>query len=143
MLFPSHALFVRVNPSAAIDTSPSSPSLFLGGASDLDADASLAPMSPLRIVSAHTLVLVAFLQTLRITAHICPQSIFCVVVPDRVARPQPNPLWDGSVLLLRFRELLLRSEGLVGLPGYHQHRVSRCLYYLRLTGILTAVVNVF
>jgi hypothetical protein len=38
-----------------------------------------------------------------------------VAIPDGVARPQSDPLWDRSVLLLRFGELLLRSEGLVGL----------------------------
>lgn len=36
-------------------------------------------------------------------------------LPDGVAGPQANPLWDGAVLLLRFGELLLRPEGLVGL----------------------------
>lgn len=35
--------------------------------------------------------------------------------PDGIARPQSNPLWDGSVLLLRSRELLLRAEGFVAL----------------------------
>ena len=71
-------------------------------------------MSPLRIVSVHALPLVSWLSRLQITAHFCLPS-YSVFLPDRVARPQPNPLWDGSVLLLRFRELLLRSEGLVGL----------------------------
>ena len=37
------------------------------------------------------------------------------LVPDRVAGPQPNPLRDWPVLLLRFGELLLRAERLVGL----------------------------
>lgn len=31
-------------------------------------------------------------------------------VPNGVTGPQTNPLWDGSVLLLRSRELLLRAE---------------------------------
>lgn len=35
--------------------------------------------------------------------------------PDGVASPEPNPLWNWSILLLRFGELLLRSEGFVGL----------------------------
>ena len=36
-------------------------------------------------------------------------------VPDGVTGPQSNPLWDGSVLLLRTRKLLLGTEGLVAL----------------------------
>lgn len=36
-------------------------------------------------------------------------------VPDGVVGSQTNPLWDGSVLLLRLRKLLLGAERLVGL----------------------------
>ena len=42
-------------------------------------------------------------------------------LPDGVAGPKTNPLWDGSILLLSPRELLLGAEGFVGL--YH-HTVS-------------------
>ncbi len=42
-------------------------------------------------------------------------------LPDGVAGPQANPLWDRAVLLLRFGELLLRPEGLVGLQIRHQY----------------------
>lgn len=37
------------------------------------------------------------------------------VLPDGVACPQPDPLWNWPVLLLRFGKLLLRPEGLVRL----------------------------
>lgn len=37
------------------------------------------------------------------------------VVPDGIARSKTNPLGNGAILLLRFRKLLLGSEGLVGL----------------------------
>jgi len=56
----------------------------LSRASCSDTEPRLAPMSPLGVVS------------------------------DGVVRPQPDPLGDGPVLLLRPRELLLRAEGLVG-----------------------------
>jgi hypothetical protein len=36
-------------------------------------------------------------------------------LPDGVASSQSNPLRNGSVLLLGFRKLLLRAEGLVAL----------------------------
>ena len=36
-------------------------------------------------------------------------------VPNRIPSSQPDPLRDRTVLLLRFRELLLRAEGFVGL----------------------------
>ena len=36
-------------------------------------------------------------------------------VPNCIPSPQPDPLRDRTVLLLRFRELLLRAEGFVGL----------------------------
>jgi hypothetical protein len=36
-------------------------------------------------------------------------------VPDGVTSPQSDPLRDRSVLLLGFRQLLLRPEGLVAL----------------------------
>lgn len=42
-------------------------------------------------------------------------------LPDGVAGPKTNPLWDGSILLLSPCELLLGAEGFVGL--YH-HTVS-------------------
>ena len=35
--------------------------------------------------------------------------------PNRIPSSQPYPLRDRTVLLLRFRELLLRAEGFVGL----------------------------
>ena len=38
-------------------------------------------------------------------------------IPDGVSGPETDPLWDGTVLLLRSRELLLRAEGLVALCG--------------------------
>lgn len=41
-----------------------------------------------------------------------------IAVPDGIPSPQSNPLRDRAVLLLRFRELLLRPERLVGL--YHK-----------------------
>lgn len=37
------------------------------------------------------------------------------VIPDRVACPESDPLWNWSILLLCFGELHLRSERLVGL----------------------------
>ena len=37
------------------------------------------------------------------------------VLPNSVAGPQANPLRDGAILLLRFRELLLCAEGFVAL----------------------------
>jgi len=52
-------------------------------ANHLDSESSLAPMSPLGVVS------------------------------DGVSSPQTNPLRNRSVLLLRFGELLLRAEGFV------------------------------
>jgi hypothetical protein len=36
-------------------------------------------------------------------------------IPNGIPSPQPDPLWDGSVLLLRFRQLLLGAEGFVRL----------------------------
>jgi hypothetical protein len=36
-------------------------------------------------------------------------------LPDGVASPQPDPLGNGAVLLLRFRKLLLGAERLVRL----------------------------
>ena len=41
------------------------------------------------------------------------------LVPDGVTSPQSDPLRDGSVLLLGFRQLLLRPEGLVALWEQH------------------------
>lgn len=38
-------------------------------------------------------------------------------LPNRVARSQADPLRNGSVLLLRARELLLCAEGFVALLG--------------------------
>lgn len=40
---------------------------------------------------------------------------FRQVVPNGVSSPQANPLGNGTVLLLRFGELLLRPERLVAL----------------------------
>lgn len=37
------------------------------------------------------------------------------IVPDGVVRSETNPLGDGTVLLLRLGELLLRAERLVAL----------------------------
>ena len=39
----------------------------------------------------------------------------CRNVPDGVACPQSDPLWDGPVLLLGPGELLFRAEGFVAL----------------------------
>lgn len=38
-----------------------------------------------------------------------------IIVPDGVVGPQADPLWDGSVLLLRLCKLLLGAERLVRL----------------------------
>jgi len=43
-------------------------------------------------------------------SRLSPVPPLCVV-SDGVARLETNPLWDRSVLLLRFRELHLRAEG--------------------------------
>ena len=40
------------------------------------------------------------------------------IVPNGVPGPQANPLRDGSVLLLRLCELLLRPEGFVALSKW-------------------------
>jgi hypothetical protein len=90
------------------------------GASRLDTDASLAPVSPLGVVSVEATMLAAILYLHLRCCSIADSSSFhcCVlveVVPDGVASPQADPLWDRSVLLLRFRKLLLRAERFVGL----------------------------
>lgn len=47
-----------------------------------------------------------------------PLDASAVAVPDSVAGPEPNPLWDGPVLFLRLRQLLLSAERLVRLYGF-------------------------
>lgn len=37
------------------------------------------------------------------------------ILPNRIPRPQTNPLWDRAVGFLGFGELLLRAEGFVAL----------------------------
>ena len=87
--------------------------MFVEEASDLDADASLAPVSSLGIVSVRCIL--AITSKRFVHSECSSQFILLIVLPDGVARSQPDPLWNWSVLLLRFRELLLRSESLVGL----------------------------
>lgn len=70
-------------------------------------------MSPLSVVSVRCLLA-------RVHHHFVPpkglnQRILLFVIPDGVASPQSDPLWNRAVLLLCFGELLLRSEGFVGL----------------------------
>jgi hypothetical protein len=79
------------------------------GASRLDAEASLAPVSPLRIISTPIALVLCALFPLH------PFATRGDAVPDGITGPQSDPLRDRAVLLLRFRELLLRTERLVGL----------------------------
>lgn len=82
-----------------------------GVASRLDADAGLAPMSPLGVVAVSLSVRLSIIRMLRIAG----EQRVGEAVPDGVARPQADPLRDGAVLLLSFGKLLLGAEGLVAL----------------------------
>lgn len=94
-------------------------------ASRLDTDAGLAPMSPLCVVSGK--ISHVSPTDLYVCSPLClmlirfsyetgsPKVRNSVSVPDRVTSSKTDPLWDGTVLLLRLGELLLRAERLVGL----------------------------
>lgn len=93
-------------------------------ASRLDAEAGLAPVSPLGVVST---------STASVYCTLCPASSIAIrgdAIPDGVTGPQSDPLRDGAVLLLRLRELLLRAERLVGL---YARSVSKTIMLLRVS----------
>lgn len=65
-------------------------------------------------------------------------------VPDGVAGSQSDPLGNWTVLLLRFRKLLLRSEGLVALQIRSvqlPHQIYPDLRWAKRTGILNVFVD--
>lgn len=100
--------------------------------SRLDADAGLAPVSSLGVVSEKKFMSVfgsmpkphilihspSAPQHRRHSSGKSDNDSGGAFVPDGVVCPQSNPLWDWAVLLLRFGELLLGAEGLVGLSKY-------------------------
>ena len=85
-----------------------------------DTDAGLTPMSPLCVVSISAVSLLSslFLHPLPSAALVAApkESLEGSLeeegeyVPDGVTSPQSNPLWNGSVLLLGSRKLLLGAE---------------------------------
>lgn len=85
------------------------------GARRLDANAGLAPMSPLGVVSVDSC------QPSSSAAHLLsdvvqwPWKWVGGSVPDGVVRSEADPLGNWAVLLLRFGKLLLGAEGLVAL----------------------------
>lgn len=86
----------------------------------LDTDAGLAPVPPLGVVSVRTVLVMLFLRhhasgwnSTKWRGCYAPEG--GSYVPDGVTSPQSDPLRDRSVLLLGFRQLLLRPEGLVAL----------------------------
>lgn len=81
-----------------------------GVARRLDADAGLAPVSPLGVVAV-LLSVCCLCDIYGCEAVVASRGI----VPDGVARPQADPLGDRAVLLLSFGKLLLGAEGLVAL----------------------------
>ena len=82
----------------------------------LDTDTSLTPMSSLRVVSVRGVMLVL----LRVVKLIWWAWLWRweESVPDGVTSSQSDPLRNRSVLLLSFRKLLLRAEGLVALRSW-------------------------
>ena len=85
-------------------------------ASNLDTNASLAPVSPLGVVTAVSLVIALPCPFSSFAAAFAPPlSCHGNIVPDGVASPKADPLRNWAVLLLRLCELLLGAEGLVGL----------------------------
>lgn len=103
------------------------------GASRLDTDASLAPMSPLGVVPVRWRVRqrpvlyidfhylppksIDSLSCFLPSSHLLGSFIYSAgeVVPDGVVGSKANPLRDRTVLLLGLGQLLLGAEGLVGL----------------------------
>jgi hypothetical protein len=90
------------------------------GASRLDTETGLAPMSSLGVVPECAVSnLLLYVRLVRCASSMFRRRIdgggvdFCV--PDGVAGPQADPLGNGTVLLLRARKLLLGAERLVGL----------------------------
>ena len=83
----------------------------------LDTDTCLAPMSSLGVVSMKPPISISIHLTNRHTfvGEEGKEEEEVDDVPDGVACPETDPLWDRSILLLRFRELLLRAEGFVAL----------------------------
>jgi hypothetical protein len=84
------------------------------GASRLDTETGLAPVSSLGVVPESLSVVIHcvarhrswnFVQKARPRRGVGRQ-----IVPDGVAGPQANPLGDGAVLLLRAGKLLLGAE---------------------------------
>lgn len=96
------------------------------GARHLDADAGLAPMSPLGVVSvAPSAVVLAPADAGCSQDRIADRRDRRVDglcgreegVPDGVTSAETDPLWDRSVLLLGLGQLDLRAERLVALCG--------------------------
>jgi len=97
----------------------------------LDAEASLAPMSPLGVVSVAMVPSVSFAPTRCLSMDLdgswppclrsrslCRKTLVCDAgyrVPDGVTSAEADPLGDRAVLLLRLGKLLLGAESLVAL----------------------------
>lgn len=64
-----------------------------------------------------------------------------VCIPNGVTGPQPNPLRDRAVLLLRFRELDFGTERLLALQVGKQHRQLSILRKFRAQGSVRRAID--